>query len=72
MLGSEPTDEICDHVTGKCPCRPNVIGQRCEKCAPNHWKIASGMGCEKCDCDPIGSVRDQCNEVSDQGNYQLF
>ena len=36
------------------------------RCAPNHWKIASGEGCDHCDCDPIGSTNETCNEYSGQ------
>ena len=33
------------------------------RCEVNFWKIASGQGCEPCDCDPVGSVHtDSCNE----------
>ncbi|GLH10959.1 Netrin-A [Gryllus bimaculatus] len=61
LLGTNSSVGFCDRQTGQCPCLPNVIGQRCDECAENHWKIASGTGCEPCDCDPIGSVADQCN-----------
>uniref|UniRef100_A0A6A7G3W6 Laminin subunit beta-1-like isoform X5 n=4 Tax=Hirondellea gigas TaxID=1518452 RepID=A0A6A7G3W6_9CRUS len=64
LLGS--TGPECDHITGQCPCHPNVRGQYCSRCNPNHWKIASGMGCEQCDCDPIGALSDQCNEFDGQ------
>ncbi|KAG7166952.1 Laminin subunit beta-1-like, partial [Homarus americanus] len=62
ILGSNQTIGVCDHETGQCPCLPNVLGLECDHCAPNHWKIASGMGCEACACDPVGSYSDQCNE----------
>jgi laminin beta 1 len=54
----------CDRETGQCPCLPNVLGIRCDQCAENHWKIASGTGCEACDCDPYGSLNPQCHEVT--------
>ena len=54
---------VCDRVSGQCPCLPNVIGQTCNQCAPNHWKLASGTGCEACGCCPFGAVSSQCNEV---------
>ena len=44
---------------GQCRCLPNVVGRQCDRCASNHWKIASGKGCERCDCDPMGSVKMQ-------------
>lgn len=43
---------------------PNVTGPICDKCLPNFWKIASGIGCESCNCDQIGSSDTQCNLVS--------
>ncbi|XP_066997490.2 laminin subunit beta-1 [Anabrus simplex] len=61
LLGTDNSSGICDRNTGQCPCLPNVIGQKCDQCAENHWKIASGTGCEPCDCDPIGSTDEQCN-----------
>lgn len=63
-LGRNTSAGPCDRVTGQCPCLPNVIGPKCEECEINHWKIASGTGCEPCNCDPIGSNAEQCNEVS--------
>lgn len=66
LLGTNQTIGACDHETGQCHCLPNVLGLECDRCAPSHWKIASGQGCEACDCDPIGSYSDQCNEFDGQ------
>ena len=49
----------CDRKTGQCLCLPNVKGRQCDACEANHWKIASGKGCERCDCDPMGSLQMQ-------------
>ncbi|XP_043253196.1 laminin subunit beta-1 [Colletes gigas] len=51
----------CNHRTGQCPCLPHVIGQLCDSCEENHWRIASGQGCDPCECDAVGSVSDRCN-----------
>lgn len=64
VLGTNGTLKHCDRYTGQCPCLPNVIGTRCDQCAPHHWKIASGEGCEACHCDEIGAKSEQCNEVN--------
>ncbi|KAE8752609.1 hypothetical protein FOCC_FOCC000731 [Frankliniella occidentalis] len=63
VLGTNQTIGPCDGKTGQCPCLPNVVGLSCDECKPNHWKIASGQGCEACDCDPTGSDETQCNPV---------
>ncbi|KAG7208341.1 hypothetical protein KM043_014577 [Ampulex compressa] len=60
-LGTDRAAGPCDHRTGQCPCLPHVIGQLCEMCEENHWRIASGKGCDPCECDAVGSVSDRCN-----------
>ncbi|XP_021926605.1 laminin subunit beta-1 isoform X2 [Zootermopsis nevadensis] len=66
LLGTDAEAGPCDRNTGQCSCRPNVIGLNCDQCKENHWKIASGMGCEACDCDPVGSGAEQCNQFDGQ------
>lgn len=63
VLGTNQTIQHCNRVSGQCPCLKNVDGIRCDHCIENHWKIASGEGCEACDCDPIGAESNQCNPV---------
>lgn len=36
----------CDPHTGLCICPPNTVGQRCDKCAPNHWGHDIISGCK--------------------------
>ncbi|GBP43432.1 Laminin subunit beta-1 [Eumeta japonica] len=60
-LGTNLTKGNCDGMTGRCPCYDNVIGDKCDSCAENHWRIALGKGCDPCECDEVGSISPQCN-----------
>lgn len=65
VLGSR-RDVPCDEETGRCVCLPHVVGPKCDQCAPHHWKLASGRGCEPCACDPRNSLGPQCNQFTGQ------
>ncbi|CEF62050.1 Usherin [Strongyloides ratti] len=63
-------NEICNSMTGKCSCLPNVIGDKCDSCAENYYNLQSGDGCLKCDCDPTGVILD--NDGKPQMSCNVF
>lgn len=65
ILGSRQ-DMPCDEESGRCLCLPHVVGPKCDQCAPYHWKLASGRGCQPCACDPNNSLSPQCNQFTGQ------
>ena len=52
----------CDSITGQCPCKPNVVGRSCNKCALNYHGITTGNGCKSCDCSILYSNSMACDE----------
>ena len=61
--------DTCNYKTGQCRCLPNVIGTQCDKCADGFWNLASGVGCQKCDCCGEGSTQATCSEVMRQKQF---
>ncbi|NWI21159.1 LAMA5 protein, partial [Crypturellus soui] len=37
----------CEPFGGQCPCKPNVIGRQCSRCATGYWGFPN---CRPCDC----------------------
>ena len=65
-LGTDPRSAFCNQTTGQCSCLSNVVGLKCDECANNHWNLASGKGCDACDCDVHGSESLKCTELDGQ------
>ncbi|XP_050532357.1 agrin-like [Daktulosphaira vitifoliae] len=57
-----------DCVDGKCICKSGVGGEKCDRCEPGYWglpKISSShLGCMPCGCSLLGSVRDDCEQMT--------
>ncbi|KAG9470474.1 hypothetical protein GDO78_017715 [Eleutherodactylus coqui] len=51
----------CDPMNGRCICKENVGGERCDQCKPEYYQLsaANPQGCTKCDCNTRGTRRDQ-------------
>ncbi|XP_033113619.1 agrin-like [Anneissia japonica] len=58
----------CDPATLQCSCKPGVGGTKCNRCEPGFWDfrgIQNGnSGCRPCGCQPGGSVRDDCDQMT--------
>ncbi|KAM6320647.1 laminin subunit beta-4 [Aegotheles albertisi] len=52
------TDPALGTVAGRCPCKENVEGVRCDKCRANYYRLSGSdpLGCQPCNCDPSGSL----------------
>ncbi|XP_005987722.1 laminin subunit beta-3 [Latimeria chalumnae] len=48
---------MCDPVTGRCRCKENVEGERCDRCKAGFSQLAASnpQGCRRCVCNPLGS-----------------
>ena len=55
----------CDPSNGRCECAANVVGDKCDKCAPGYTSMEQGVGCVACMCDEVG-IEEQtlCDPVS--------
>ncbi|CAJ0584396.1 unnamed protein product, partial [Mesorhabditis spiculigera] len=49
----------CQPYGGQCDCKANIIGRRCDRCAPGHYSYPD---CLKCKCGP----NQQCDEQTGQ------
>uniref|UniRef100_A0A670Z176 Agrin n=1 Tax=Pseudonaja textilis TaxID=8673 RepID=A0A670Z176_PSETE len=59
----------CDPSIGQCSCKPGVGGLKCDRCEPGFWNFRGIVtdrksGCTPCHCDPVGSVRDDCEQMT--------
>lgn len=53
----------CDLDNGKCDCKPNVVGRKCDVCEDGFWDFPQ---CEECNCDPAGTTMTICSKETSQ------
>ncbi|NWW78017.1 LAMB1 protein, partial [Climacteris rufus] len=55
-------------IAGQCRCKAHVAGPRCDRCKPGFFGLSTNnpQGCQRCQCDPRGTVADgsRCDPVS--------
>ena len=51
---------LCENYGGTCPCKQNVVGRRCDRCAPGTYGFGP-EGCIPCDCDGVGALDNFCD-----------
>ena len=61
---------MCNHITGECECKPNVVGAQCDSCRLNYYQPDFNEGCLPCDCNLGGSNSAQCDMTTGQCTCQ--
>ncbi|KAL0965256.1 hypothetical protein UPYG_G00278840 [Umbra pygmaea] len=58
--------EHCDPQTGSCLCLSHVTGRNCGQCEVGFFNLQTVVGCERCNCNPIGSLSNACHPITGQ------
>lgn len=68
-VGTESSGSIdiltCKAAGGQCPCKPGVIGRRCDQCAAGNYGFDAD-GCKACACNRTGSTSEFCHDTTGQ------
>ena len=57
--------DVCNHYSGDCKCKPNVVGRDCSRCSADHWGFKSCQGCRHCNCQ-IAAIGTDCDDSTGQ------
>lgn len=57
--------DYCDHSSGACVCKPNVVGEQCDQCRKDYFGLNSCKGCQPCNC-ANASLTTACDPESGQ------
>ncbi|XP_055387187.1 laminin subunit alpha [Condylostylus longicornis] len=49
-----PITALCEKSTGECICPTHVTGEKCDQCKPYTYGFHQIIGCEECNCHPLG------------------
>uniref|UniRef100_A0A674J2S1 Laminin subunit beta 4 n=1 Tax=Terrapene triunguis TaxID=2587831 RepID=A0A674J2S1_9SAUR len=69
------TDPILGTIAGRCLCKKNVEGIRCDMCRPSYYGLSGSdpLGCQPCTCNPSGSLSfSMCDPVTGECLCQRF
>ncbi|CAK9798131.1 Laminin subunit alpha [Anthophora quadrimaculata] len=51
-----PSTALCEPETGACICPSRVTGDRCDQCEVGTYGFHPIIGCEECNCSPVGVI----------------
>ncbi|XP_029032401.2 laminin subunit alpha [Osmia bicornis bicornis] len=51
-----PSIALCEPETGACICPSRVTGERCNQCEAGTYGFHPIIGCEECNCSPLGVI----------------
>ncbi|KAJ2950704.1 hypothetical protein O0L34_g8964 [Tuta absoluta] len=67
FLCDDETDEANNKTAGRCHCKTNMDGLRCDRCKDGYWNfnLENPDGCEACTCNPLGTINERgCDQFS--------
>ena len=66
IAGAANNINDCDQISGRCTCKQNVGGSKCDTCKFGYHSLSpnNSLGCEPCQCDPVGASSIYCDPVN--------